>query len=662
MSASSAAFAVADRGAVVGTLRDLVRPRRNLLVLAGALFAGTAAAGLLTPMLLGVIVDRVLAGEPAAAVTAPAVAIAIAGVAQGLLATAAPAAAAHATEPALADLRETVLARALHLPIDVVERIGTGDLVAHTDSDVEAVTEAVDRVLPEMLHAFAGTLADDLRLVARDADADATPHRPRRRRRRRLGRCAARRSGHRVGEGGHQLTATQAQHLAPARLLLADPAVGVLDEATAETGSAGARMLEQASDAALAGRTAVVVAHRLSQAARADRIVVRDHGEIAEEGTHESCSEPAAPTPGSGASGPGRADPRRSGDRGTHTGASIRLTNHVLLGLPNMMNRWKMKLFAVLLAALLGLAACGGDDDAAGDTAAGDASSSDTAAEDDASERTVEHAMGSTEVPAEPERVVVLDSSFLDAALALGITPVGATEAEARAGMPGYLADQVPDVEVVGLTDEPNVEAIAALRPDLILGAKVRHEALYDRLSEVAPTVFTESSGTNWKDGFTVTADALGAAEEAEEYLAEYEARADEIGERIGAEGTHLSMVRFLLPDEIRLYGPETFSGTVLTDVGFDLGDHEWDEYSMAYLSAEQLEMADADVIFASSYGGRESQEFLSAFGAIEQIWSSVPAVAEGRQHWVDDDVWMLGIGPLGAQQILDDLEAVLGA
>lgn len=315
---------------------------------------------------------------------------------------------------------------------------------------------------------------------------------------------------------------------------------------------------------------------------------------------------------------------------------------------------------ATLLLPVLPLAAACGGDDATNDEQAATSTEIESTPASAEGERTIDHAMGTTEVPGEPERVVVLDSSFLDASLALGITPLGATEAEVGAGMPGYLADELPDIDVVGLTNEPNVEAIAALRPDLILGAKVRHEALYDQLSEIAPTVFTESSGTNWKDGFALTADALGATEEAQEYLADYEARADEIGERVSADGTHLSMVRFLLPDEIRLYGPDTFSGTVLTDVGFDLGDHDWDEYSMAYLSAEQLEMADADIIFSSSYGGRDREEFLSAFSAVEQVWNSVPAVAEGRQHWVDDDVWMLGIGPLGAHQILDDVEATL--
>lgn len=308
--------------------------------------------------------------------------------------------------------------------------------------------------------------------------------------------------------------------------------------------------------------------------------------------------------------------------------------------------RFTRPLTSLLLVVALAAAACG--DDSSGTTTAS------------AETHRVAHAMGTADVPAEPERIVVLDSSFLDAALVLGVTPVGATEASAGFGMPEYLADRVPDIEVVGLTDEPNLEAIAALRPDLILGAKVRHEELYDALAAIAPTVFTESSGTNWKDGLAVTADALGAAEEADDVLAEHEARADALGEQIGADGLRASIVRFLLPDEIRLYGPNTFSGSVLTDVGFDLGDHAWDEYSMAYLSAEQLGRADADVVFSTSYGGTDAAEFRAAFGTVERLWQAVPAVADGRQHWVEDGIWMLGIGPIGAGLILGDVERIL--
>ncbi len=134
-------------------------------------------------------------------------------------------------------------------------------------------------VVTQEVHVFAGTVADDLRLArpgATDAELRAVLDR--------VGADLALDAV--VGDGGDELDATAAQLLALARLVLADPAVAVLDEATAEAGSAGARVLERAADAALAGRTAVVIAHRLTQAAAADRVVVLAKGRIVESGPH----------------------------------------------------------------------------------------------------------------------------------------------------------------------------------------------------------------------------------------------------------------------------------------------------------------------------------------------------------------------------------------
>lgn len=91
----------------------------------------------------------------------------------------------------------------------------------------------------------------------------------------------------RVGDDGHHLTAHQAQHLALVRLLLADPDHVVLDEATAEDGSTNSRVLDRASAQVIAGRGALVIAHRLSQARLADRVLVMDAGRIVEDGTHD---------------------------------------------------------------------------------------------------------------------------------------------------------------------------------------------------------------------------------------------------------------------------------------------------------------------------------------------------------------------------------------
>ncbi|HEV2782398.1 MAG TPA: ABC transporter ATP-binding protein [Actinophytocola sp.] len=142
-------------------------------------------------------------------------------------------------------------------------------------------------LVTQEVHVFAGPLADDLRLGrAKATDAQLGDA---------LGRVGAlawvgalpEGMATIVGEGGHRLTAAQAQQLALARVILADPPIVILDEATAEAGSAGARLLEKAAGAALAGRSALIVAHRLTQAASADRVVVLDGGRVVESGTHE---------------------------------------------------------------------------------------------------------------------------------------------------------------------------------------------------------------------------------------------------------------------------------------------------------------------------------------------------------------------------------------
>ncbi|GIE29656.1 ABC-type transport system ATPase [Actinoplanes italicus] len=141
-------------------------------------------------------------------------------------------------------------------------------------------------VITQEIHVFAGTLRDNLTLAAPDATDDQL-------------RAALDTTGAAglldllpdgldavIGVGGHPLTDAQAQQLALARLLLTDPDLAILDEATAEAGSTQSGLLDRAADAALAGRTGLVIAHRLTQAAACDRIVVMEHGRITESGTH----------------------------------------------------------------------------------------------------------------------------------------------------------------------------------------------------------------------------------------------------------------------------------------------------------------------------------------------------------------------------------------
>ena len=153
------------------------------------------------------------------------------------------------------------------------------------DVDPVALREHITMVSQEV-HTFATTVAENVRAPRPEADDAAV-------------RAALRTVGADwvddlpdgidtvVGEGGHPLDPMQAQMIALARVELADPDVVILDEATAEAGSAGARRLDTAAAAVLRGRAGLVVAHRLSQAVTADRVLVMERGRIVEAGTHE---------------------------------------------------------------------------------------------------------------------------------------------------------------------------------------------------------------------------------------------------------------------------------------------------------------------------------------------------------------------------------------
>lgn len=159
-------------------------------------------------------------------------------------------------------------------------------LAAGVHDATSGTVETPDGVVlvTQEVHVFDASLRDNLTLARADADDAALRHA--------LGVAGAEPLLDRLPDGldtrldGSALTPAEAQQLALARVLLADPGVVILDEATAEAGSSDAGRLERAAQAVIDGRTALVVAHRLSQAAAADRVVVMDRGRIAEEGTH----------------------------------------------------------------------------------------------------------------------------------------------------------------------------------------------------------------------------------------------------------------------------------------------------------------------------------------------------------------------------------------
>lgn len=310
------------------------------------------------------------------------------------------------------------------------------------------------------------------------------------------------------------------------------------------------------------------------------------------------------------------------------------------------------KLVLVTAAALAAavLAGCGETSAPSGDAPA-------------AETREIVHAMGTTKVPAAPKRVVVLDTDKVDTALTLGITPVGAARAGELTGWPTYFGpDATAAIKEVGTLQEPNIEAIYALKPDLILGSKFRQEKFYDELARIAPTVFTENVGKPWKENFLLDGKALGQEQKAKDLLAGYEKRADEVGAKLGDAGKlKVSVVRFL-PTEIRVYGPDSFCGIVLGDAGIGRPERQLlagkEDKRFDRVSPERVSEVDGDVIFVAAYGEKAAQQ--QATVTTGALWKSLSAVQAGKAHVVPDETWMTGIGVTAAGKILDDLEKFL--
>ncbi|MFF8604942.1 ABC transporter substrate-binding protein [Streptomyces sp. NPDC015346] len=331
---------------------------------------------------------------------------------------------------------------------------------------------------------------------------------------------------------------------------------------------------------------------------------------------------------------------------------------------------------AVALAAALSLAACGSDgssdpakkedggnkkDVATGGKDFGDAAAKTAAMGTDAKPgqfpRTLTHALGTTEVKAAPKRVVVLDVGELDNVVSLGVKPVGYAPAEGDDGIPAYLKKDAGTPKPVGTINNLNLEAIANLEPDLILGSQLRAADKYDELSKIAPTVFSIRPGFTWKENYLLNAAALDKTADAQKKLAAYETKAKQLGTDIGPNKPTISMVRYL-PGKIRLYAKASFIGTILEDAGLPRPKNQQINDLAAEISPEKIDQADADWIFTGVYGDPKATKRDTA--QANPLWKNLKAVKAGRAKDVPDETWYLGLGVTAANSVLDDLRADL--
>lgn len=274
----------------------------------------------------------------------------------------------------------------------------------------------------------------------------------------------------------------------------------------------------------------------------------------------------------------------------------------------------------------------------------------------------IEHAMGQTEVPDNPQRVIVLTNEGTEALLAIGITPIGA--AQSWLGDPWYphIAEAMADATNLGKESAINLELVAALQPDLILANKQRHEEIYPQLSAIAPTVISERLRGDWRKNFELYAKAVGRSEEGAAALAEFEANVAALSDKLGDfKNEKVSVIRFL-PTQIRIYQLDSFSGFILREVGFDRPANQNVEEFAIRTGKESIPDMDGDRIFHFTWETGDGKGFAAREDAMsDPLWQTLDAVKAGRVYEVSDPIWNTAGGILAANLMLKDIARIYG-
>jgi iron complex transport system substrate-binding protein len=301
----------------------------------------------------------------------------------------------------------------------------------------------------------------------------------------------------------------------------------------------------------------------------------------------------------------------------------------------------KTRRLALAAALLVTAAACGSGGSDGPVAGLGEAATTET--------RQFTHAFGTSAIPVNPERIVTTqDQNALLPLLELGVKPVGSA---------GLIDDQTGEgrfrrtkgfdtsgIEFVGSYGEPNIEAIAALRPDLIVGPDNEDPAIAERLADIAPYVGVQVFGRSLTGALLDFGALAGRPDRARALKAAYDARITELRAALHERHPMLTVTilstfeagTFALQDCGQAIGTVAHAldlGRPAAEQGHDrLGCSSEPTYSI-----EHLREHDADVVFVVDYPGEgetPTQDFLA-----QPLWQQLQAAQRGQLYMIDGSV-----------------------
>ncbi|MBV9320575.1 MAG: ABC transporter substrate-binding protein [Mycobacterium sp.] len=268
------------------------------------------------------------------------------------------------------------------------------------------------------------------------------------------------------------------------------------------------------------------------------------------------------------------------------------------------------------------------------------------------------------EVQADPQRIVVLSGDQLDVLCALGLQSriVAAALPDGSSSQPSYLGTVVHQLPGLGTRSAVNVPAVAAAKPDLILGSQALTPQLYPALAAIAPTVFTAAPGAAWEDNLRGVGAATARAGAADDMINDFTAKAAQSGAAHDGAHYQASVVQ-LTEKTLWVYGADNFPASVLKAVGVDrpasqrFTDKPYIEVGVSdadLAGTPDLSAADADIVYVSFASPAAIDRAPTVLDSA--AWRKLSATRDNRVFVVNNEVWQTGQGMVAARGIVDDL------
>lgn len=265
----------------------------------------------------------------------------------------------------------------------------------------------------------------------------------------------------------------------------------------------------------------------------------------------------------------------------------------------------------------------------------------------------VAHEQGELTLTEIPQRVVALEYSYMDALIALGVTPVG----YADDGVPAYLLNRLQgtDAVAVGTRNEPNLELISQLQPDLIIADVTRHSEIYEHLNAIAPTLIFDSYRGSYENQiaiFEALSRVFGKTEQAAAAVEAAQAALDE-ARQVSAAHERSIIVGVLAANGFWVHTTESFKGSLLAALHLPTTIEPLEGQTQFVMDLEGIAAVNPPTIVVTC--APEDRALWEEWSS-QPVWQQLDAVQNNQVYVFNRDLWSKSRGILSLHLVLRDM------